>query len=236
MQCRICFETDDPHDMVSPCICAGSIAHIHRACLHAEQRYRREEWIRTGRLHCTICHTYYDPEYLEQTPKSSLPEIVMSSFIQICLMVCYVADASEDTTMKAAVVMCLIVNAGASFAWARLPMKHSLLQHLLVHITSLLLLARQAFPVLPWKDVPVMTASCVILYYILTVVERARQDQVESFPLFFMWTLVALEYLFVILAFHTSARTLNVSMIFTMAFTNLCAWGYSATRVYAVPH
>ena len=33
MICRICFEGDDEYPLFEPCICAGSVAHIHEHCL-----------------------------------------------------------------------------------------------------------------------------------------------------------------------------------------------------------
>lgn len=235
MECRICFDSDNPHDMVSPCLCAGSIAYIHRTCLHAEQRHRREEWLRTGRLHCTICHTDYDPHYLVQEPKLPIPEIVMSSFIQLCVMVCYVLDSAEDTTLKGAILACLAINIAASFVWVRMPIHHSVVQHFLIHATSLLLLVKRGFPDFDWRFFPPAMSVGAVTGYFLEFIARARQDQLESFSLFSVILFACLEYLFVVFAFYTSVRDMNCAILFTMAFTNVCGWGHSATRVYARP-
>jgi len=32
-QCRICLETDNENDLISPCLCSGSSADVHRKCL-----------------------------------------------------------------------------------------------------------------------------------------------------------------------------------------------------------
>ena len=33
-QCRICFESDNPHDLISPCNCSGTSKYVHRECLN----------------------------------------------------------------------------------------------------------------------------------------------------------------------------------------------------------
>ena len=32
-ECRICFSNDSLNDMISPCLCSGTIAYVHRKCL-----------------------------------------------------------------------------------------------------------------------------------------------------------------------------------------------------------
>lgn len=48
-QCRICFSSDDPNTLISPCDCRGTSAYIHIACL--------EEYFRhyPDRI-CRVCH------------------------------------------------------------------------------------------------------------------------------------------------------------------------------------
>jgi RING-variant domain len=31
--CRICLDTDNPHDLISPCLCKGHQKHVHQSCL-----------------------------------------------------------------------------------------------------------------------------------------------------------------------------------------------------------
>ncbi|CAF4624047.1 unnamed protein product [Rotaria sp. Silwood1] len=33
-QCRICLDTDNPDDIISPCLCTGNSAYVHRTCLN----------------------------------------------------------------------------------------------------------------------------------------------------------------------------------------------------------
>lgn len=48
-QCRICLDTENPETMVSPCMCRGTAAYIHEACL---QRYF--EFYPDG--YCRVCN------------------------------------------------------------------------------------------------------------------------------------------------------------------------------------
>ncbi|CAF4154999.1 unnamed protein product [Rotaria sordida] len=45
-QCRICLDNDNPTDIISPCLCSGGSAYIHRKCLNdwrSENVGRRKE-------------------------------------------------------------------------------------------------------------------------------------------------------------------------------------------------
>ncbi|CAF1545176.1 unnamed protein product, partial [Rotaria sordida] len=33
-QCRICLDTDNSNDIISPCLCSGNSAYVHRKCLN----------------------------------------------------------------------------------------------------------------------------------------------------------------------------------------------------------
>ncbi|CAF5173447.1 unnamed protein product [Rotaria magnacalcarata] len=33
-QCRICLDDDNPNDIISPCLCSGGSAYVHRKCLN----------------------------------------------------------------------------------------------------------------------------------------------------------------------------------------------------------
>ena len=52
-QCRICLETENPLDMVSPCRCRGSAEFIHRRCLDDHLRFYPDRY-------CTVCRTRMD--------------------------------------------------------------------------------------------------------------------------------------------------------------------------------
>ena len=49
-QCRICLDTENPLDMVSPCRCRGSAEFIHRRCLEDHLRFYPDRY-------CTVCRT-----------------------------------------------------------------------------------------------------------------------------------------------------------------------------------
>ena len=63
MTCRICLEEGD---LVQPCDCRGSTAHVHTECLI--------KWLATsGRTNCEICHYEYDFEEVEEEVKICCP-------------------------------------------------------------------------------------------------------------------------------------------------------------------
>ncbi|XP_037903795.1 E3 ubiquitin-protein ligase MARCHF2-like isoform X2 [Hermetia illucens] len=50
--CRICQIADDSERLISPCLCSGTIAYVHKKCL--------ERWLNTsGLIHCELCHYRY---------------------------------------------------------------------------------------------------------------------------------------------------------------------------------
>jgi hypothetical protein len=59
-QCRICLDNDNSDDLISPCLCSGGCAYVHRKCLN----YWRAENAR-GRAFkfCDICQF----EYINET-------------------------------------------------------------------------------------------------------------------------------------------------------------------------
>ncbi|XP_030368973.1 uncharacterized protein LOC115620012 [Scaptodrosophila lebanonensis] len=53
--CRICHNADNPEQLVSPCLCKGSLAYVHIHCL--------ERWISTSRCTtCELCQFQYNTE------------------------------------------------------------------------------------------------------------------------------------------------------------------------------
>lgn len=51
-QCRICLDDDDERNLISPCLCRGSVEFIHRECLLSEVQF-------SGNEKCTICNQRY---------------------------------------------------------------------------------------------------------------------------------------------------------------------------------
>ena len=65
-QCRICLDTDNQSDIISPCLCSGGSAFIHRKCLN-HWRSRNARGI--GFEYCDICHFKYVIETVLDDPR-----------------------------------------------------------------------------------------------------------------------------------------------------------------------
>ncbi|CAF0954696.1 unnamed protein product [Adineta ricciae] len=55
-QCRICLDTDNTDSLISPCLCSGSAAFVHRTCL---DNWRSENIRGIGFKYCDICKFEY---------------------------------------------------------------------------------------------------------------------------------------------------------------------------------
>ncbi|CAF1466368.1 unnamed protein product [Didymodactylos carnosus] len=55
-QCRICLDNDNPNDIISPCLCKGGSAYVHRKCLND---WRSENTGGKAFKMCDICHFEY---------------------------------------------------------------------------------------------------------------------------------------------------------------------------------
>ena len=59
IECRICLENDLKKSLVRPCVCQGSVAYAHLACL--------KHWVRErGQVKCEICKTNYAEELMPE--------------------------------------------------------------------------------------------------------------------------------------------------------------------------
>ncbi len=67
-QCRVCLEDEREENLISPCVCQGSVKYIHNACLLRWYTLNPE----TGLL-CGICKTECAHEY-EKPPEMEIPE------------------------------------------------------------------------------------------------------------------------------------------------------------------
>lgn len=65
-QCRICLDTDNPNDIISPCFCSGGSAFIHRSCLN---HWRSQNARGIGFQYCDICHFKYVIQTILDDPK-----------------------------------------------------------------------------------------------------------------------------------------------------------------------
>ena len=66
-QCRICLDTDNSTDLISPCLCSGGSAFVHRQCL---DRWRSENIRGIGFKSCDICHFEYVIESIDSDEKA----------------------------------------------------------------------------------------------------------------------------------------------------------------------
>ena len=64
-QCRICLDTDHPDDIISPCLCNGSAAYVHRKCLN---NWRSENANGRGFKYCNVCQFEYVIEPVTYDP------------------------------------------------------------------------------------------------------------------------------------------------------------------------
>lgn len=65
-QCRICFDTDPPNDIISPCLCSGGSAYVHRRCLN---QWRSNNIGGRGFKYCNVCQFEYVIERVLGDPK-----------------------------------------------------------------------------------------------------------------------------------------------------------------------
>ena len=116
MTCRICYEDGD---MISPCACTGTMAHVHKECL--------EKWIAVShRSTCELCHTPFDGS-LVRLPSlwfrwRSSP-LAAYAFIAFVLGVSYAVGSWVDMTYVPAFhwqmfISCLLFNLAFLCLWA----------------------------------------------------------------------------------------------------------------------
>lgn len=53
MICRICFDDNNQHDIISPCDCDGTSKWVHRTCLDTWRNIKQIDV-------CDVCHMEYD--------------------------------------------------------------------------------------------------------------------------------------------------------------------------------
>lgn len=64
-ECRICFctENETENELISPCVCNGSLKYVHRECLQKWRKTLPVEVFKNKRdIQCEICHMYYEFE------------------------------------------------------------------------------------------------------------------------------------------------------------------------------
>ncbi|OSX67486.1 hypothetical protein POSPLADRAFT_1164863 [Postia placenta MAD-698-R-SB12] len=88
-QCRICFDGEDPElgRLIRPCLCKGSISHVHVKCLH---RWRNSSANRSTFYSCTQCGYKYHFARTRVVGIATNPVVVaaVSSLLFTILVLC----------------------------------------------------------------------------------------------------------------------------------------------------
>ncbi|KAG2159776.1 uncharacterized protein EDB93DRAFT_1237067 [Suillus bovinus] len=102
-QCRICFEGEDDSSgrLIRPCLCKGSISHVHIACL---KKWRSSSFSNNSFYRCPQCHYRYHFARTKAIGLATNPIVVgmISSFLFTILVMCssyvttYFMDSFED--------------------------------------------------------------------------------------------------------------------------------------------
>jgi len=76
MTCRICYDEDETENLLQPCNCSGSTAHVHNECL--------VKWLNvSNRTDCEICGYEYDVIELEERVEVCCPPYSLSDSIDM---------------------------------------------------------------------------------------------------------------------------------------------------------
>lgn len=76
-QCRICFDSDNPNELISPCLCNGSSAYVHRTCLNNWRSTNTNG--RTFKF-CNVCQFEYVIQTVINDPKSERERLIKYHF------------------------------------------------------------------------------------------------------------------------------------------------------------
>lgn len=113
--CRICLEGEG--DLVQPCDCKGTAAHVHLECL--------QRWLEVSeRTTCEICHSEFHIEDRQEIEWVCCPRIVMSEdrytssllFMMGCVLCMIISFSTDDfffdavwfgNTLQLTVLLCL---------------------------------------------------------------------------------------------------------------------------------
>ena len=112
-QCRICFDTDDPNDIISPCLCSGGSAYVHRKCLN---RWRSENKHGRGFKICNVCQFEYVIEPVTVDPKGERERLWKYYFLVI-----------RDSTIFFLFIQLFIVS--VTFLLKAIDRKHETIKH-----------------------------------------------------------------------------------------------------------
>lgn len=71
-QCRICLDDEHPDGIISPCLCSGNSAYVHRECLN---NWRAINKNRKGFKACDICHFEYVIETVNNNSQDEIKRL-----------------------------------------------------------------------------------------------------------------------------------------------------------------
>ncbi|CAF1576756.1 unnamed protein product [Didymodactylos carnosus] len=76
--CRICYETDNENDLISPCLCSGSSAYVHRKCL---DNWRSLNTNGKSFSFCNVCQFKYVIEPVIDDPTADRKRLLLYRFL-----------------------------------------------------------------------------------------------------------------------------------------------------------
>ncbi len=79
-QCRICLDNDDLNDIISPCLCSGGSAYVHRKCLN---NWRSENANGKAFKFCDVCQFEYIIETIVSDPKAERERLLKYHYFVI---------------------------------------------------------------------------------------------------------------------------------------------------------
>lgn len=65
--CRICLDSNNPSDLISPCLCRGGSGYVHRKCLDDWRALNKND---RGFKYCEVCHFEYIIEPVVDDPSA----------------------------------------------------------------------------------------------------------------------------------------------------------------------
>ncbi|GLU04953.1 hypothetical protein SLE2022_220800 [Rubroshorea leprosula] len=112
VECRICQEEDDTHEMEAPCACNGTLKFAHRKCI---QRWCNKK----GDLTCEICQQVFSPGYSLPPTRSDAEVMAIdirqawSSHMELRDSRLLVLTASESQLLQSEYEDYVAVNSGS---------------------------------------------------------------------------------------------------------------------------
>ena len=82
-ECRICYSSDHSEDLISPCLCKGSMQYVHHQCLDQWRQLSRNPEALT---HCGLCRSLYI------IPFEKLGKLLTFIHFLICIILLLIAE------------------------------------------------------------------------------------------------------------------------------------------------